>query len=175
MPEQTTATDATSEADATSAAEHDDDSSSEQHDESTTPGEDLGEGGKRALEAMRLELKRANARADALESEKREREDAERSDLERVTHERDDLQKRVATLEHEGRARSAAAEAGIPDLWDRLRGDSADELAEDAKAMAERFGQRQTARDLGAGARESSAPAKGNAAMNERIRRAAGH
>ena len=80
---------------------------------------------------------------------------------------------RVATLEREGRARAAAIEAGIPDLWDRLKGDDEAELLDDAKAMAERLGVgRQPARDLGAGARDA-APATGNAAMNERIRRSA--
>lgn len=145
---------------------------------STTPPEpeagktdqgELGDAGRKALSEARLEAKRQKARADTLEAEQKKREDAEKSELEKVTGERDELQTRITTLEREGRARSAAAEAGVPDLWDRLKGDTVEELLEDAKAIAERFGRRVPGTDLGAGAR----PGTTTAGMNERIRRSA--
>ena len=140
----------------------------------------LGDAGRKALADIRRELKAVSKERDDVQRQLRERQDAERTDLERLTAERETLTAeretllgRVATLEREGRARAAAIEAGIPDLWDRLKGDDEAELLDDAKAMAERLGVgRQPARDLGAGARDA-APATGNAAMNERIRRSA--
>jgi hypothetical protein len=174
MPETPTATGATPESGATPEADQQDplqDGSTSTASDAQAD-EELGEAGRRAIEKMRREVKRATARADAAEAREREREDAERSDLEKANRRITELEQSNAQLEHEGRARSAATEAGIPDLWDRLKGDSAEELAEDAKAMAERFGQRREQLDLGAGPREA-APATGSAAMNERIRRAA--
>jgi len=144
-------------------------------EQQTQPDQGLGDAGRRALDDMRVALKKVTRERDELQTAQREREDAERTDLEKVTRERDELSARIQTLEHEGRARTAATEAGIPDLWDRLKGDSPEELVEDAKAMAERLGQRQPGEtvDLGAGARKP-APATGHAGMNERIRRSAG-
>lgn len=170
MADPATAPGATPESDATSGAVIDE--ASPEGADGTTPEPEVGDAAKRALAEIRREAKRQKARADALEAEKREREQAEQTELERVASERDSLQREVARLEFEGRARTAAAAHGIPDLWDRLRGESEEDLDEDAKAMAERFGTRppQPA-DLGAGPRPP-APASGDEAMNERIRRA---
>jgi hypothetical protein len=170
MPEQPAATGATPDPGATPEAVTPPADQAGQQDPAES---DLGDAGKRALEDMRLQLKRITRERDELQKAQQEREDAERSDLEKVTRERDELQGRIGELEHEGRARTAATEAGVPDLWDRLKGTTAEELAEDAKAMAERLGQRPAqSPDLGAGARQP-APAGGHAGMNERIRRAA--
>jgi len=43
---------------------------------------------------------------------------------------------KVAQMEHDQQRRDAAQAAGIPQLWQRLQGATADELAEDAKALA---------------------------------------
>ena len=43
---------------------------------------------------------------------------------------------KVAQMEHDQQRRDAAQAAGIPQLWERLKGATADELAEDAKALA---------------------------------------
>ncbi len=43
---------------------------------------------------------------------------------------------RLAQMEHDQQRRDAAQAAGIPQLWERLKGATADELAEDAKALA---------------------------------------
>jgi len=171
MPESPPATGATPEAGATPAAEEPQ-TPPEGGEQEAQPSE-LGDAGRRALEDMRLQLKRVTRDRDELAKAQRDREDAERTELEKVSAERDDLQQRVSALEHEGRARTAATDAGIPDLWDRLKGDTPEELTEDAKSMAERLGQRPGGvTDLGAGARPA-APATGHAGMNERIRRAA--
>ena len=43
---------------------------------------------------------------------------------------------RVARMEHDQLRRDAAQAAGIPQLWQRLQGETAEALAEDAKALA---------------------------------------
>ena len=43
---------------------------------------------------------------------------------------------RLAQMEHDQQRRDTAQAAGIPALWQRLQGDTAEELAEDAKALA---------------------------------------
>ena len=43
---------------------------------------------------------------------------------------------KVAQMEHDQQRRDAAQAAGIPQLWQRLQGATAEELAEDAKALA---------------------------------------
>lgn len=43
---------------------------------------------------------------------------------------------KVAQMERDQQRRDAAQAAGIPQLWQRLQGATADELAEDAKALA---------------------------------------
>ena len=43
---------------------------------------------------------------------------------------------KVAQMEHDQQRRDAAQAAGIPQLWERLKGATAEELAEDAKALA---------------------------------------
>lgn len=43
---------------------------------------------------------------------------------------------RLAQMEHDQQRRDAAQAAGIPSLWQRLQGDTAEALAEDAAALA---------------------------------------
>ena len=49
---------------------------------------------------------------------------------------RADFEAKLAQMEHDQQRRDAAQAAGIPQLWQRLQGATADELAEDAKALA---------------------------------------
>jgi hypothetical protein len=42
----------------------------------------------------------------------------------------------MAQMEHDQRRRDAAQAAGIPQLWQRLQGETAEELEADAKALA---------------------------------------
>lgn len=146
-------------------------------DNGATP--DLGDAGKKAIDELRREVKTIRQERDELARVVKERDDAGKTELERLTAERDELRARVDELERGAterdradRARAAATDAGIPEFWDRLRGETEEELKADAKAMAERFGVTSSpTRDLGAGARP--APSKG-AGMNERIRASRG-
>ena len=49
---------------------------------------------------------------------------------------RADYEAKLAQVEHDQQRRDAAQAAGIPQLWERLKGATAEELAEDAKALA---------------------------------------
>lgn len=172
MPEtETPASDATSDAGATPAGSEDTGT-----ENGATP--ELGESGRKALDDERKRSRELERRAKEAEGRLAEIENAGKSELERITAERDSLKERVAELERgeserdrNDRARSAATAAGIPDLWDRLKGDTDDELAKDAKAVAERFGVSPSSRDLGAGARPAARSKEG---MNDRIRRSRG-
>jgi predicted nuclease with TOPRIM domain len=170
MPEQTTATDdATSSPDATSGAEQ----------TRETGSTDLGDAGKRALADLRKELREAARERDDARRRVAELEDAGRSELERKSTELERAQERtreleaqVSRLEHDGARRAAAAAAGIPDQWQRLRGETEEELTADAKQLADWRSEGKQAPDLGAGAR-SDTSAKGERGMDQLIRRGA--
>lgn len=49
---------------------------------------------------------------------------------------RADTEAKLRQMEHDQLRRDAAQAAGIPQLWERLKGATADELAEDAKTLA---------------------------------------
>jgi hypothetical protein len=141
----------------------------------TPPADDLGDGGKRAIDALRRENRALQRERDALSQAQREREDSERTELERAQAKLSESEARISELEHEQRARAAASRHGIPDLWDRLKGSTPDELDDDAKSIAERMGPAEnggsstTRPDLGGGPRPP-APARGSAAYRERRR-----
>jgi hypothetical protein len=145
-----------------------------------TDAADVGDAGKRALAELRRELRETKAERDTLASAKRDAEDAERSELEKATRDRDEATSKVGTLELKLRKMEAAINAGIPDQWMRLNGDTPDELDKDAKSFAESLGKTgeggggATPADLGSGPRPG-APATGrdgfNAAIRARARR----
>lgn len=172
MPDPAATADATSAPDATSGAETTD---------TTTAAtvEETGDGGKRAIDALRRELRDANRRTRELEEAERARQDAERSELEKATSRAEQAEQRIAALEHETMQREVAIAAGIADDWSRLRGDARAELEADAADFVERYGttaqrqQQQTTEqrtDFGAGARPAT-PATGRAGFNEQLRR----
>lgn len=137
---------------------------------------EIGEAGKRALDAMRRENRAALKRAEAAEAKIKEAEDAERSELERATATISERDARIAELEHEADARAAATAHGVPDAWERLRGATPEELDADAKLFAAQYAAQNAGRpaaDLGSGARPTT-PATGSMGMTERIRRQAG-
>ena len=47
-----------------------------------------------------------------------------------------EAQAQLQRLQHDAARKDAAQAAGIPQLWERLRGETAEELAEDAKTLA---------------------------------------
>lgn len=147
-----------------------------------TNGDELGEGGKSAIAALRRDLRALKSERDDLASRVREHDDAEKSELEKAVAARDEATGRVGDLELRMLKMQAAIDAGIPTQWKRLDGSTADELAADAKEFAksltqEAEGEQQTGATpavLGAGARPG-APATGrdgfNAAIRSRVRR----
>jgi hypothetical protein len=163
---------ATPDSDATSGA----DTTSTTTQEPDTPQE-TGEGGKRAIDALRRELRESNKRIRDFEEAERARADAERTDLDRATSRAEEAERRVGELEHEALQRQVAIEAEIADAWSRLRGSTREELEADAKDFVERYGtqaqqqQQSVPRpDFGAGARPTT-PATGREGFNETIRR----
>jgi uncharacterized membrane protein YqiK len=176
MPDPTPTSGATPDPAATAGggSEPDDTSSSS----GATPDPDLGDAGKRVIAEARRATRAAEQRAAELETRLSAIEDRDKTELERARERSVKAETRVAELEHETRARTAAAAAGISDQWHRLRGSTEDELKADADSLAEAFGKRDegsglTPAELGAGPRPN-APAMGSQGMNQRIRRAAG-
>jgi hypothetical protein len=150
-------------------------------DETTTGDprvDQIGDAGRRAIAELRKELKTIKTERDELAAAQQAVADRDKTELEKAQERATRAESRIAELEQETRARTAAAAAGIPDQWHRLRGSTDDELKADADQLAEAFGKRPgggglTPADLGAGPRPD-APATGSQGMNQRIRRAAG-
>lgn len=91
----------------------------------------------------RRKLREAEAReAEARKAqEEREKAQAEEQGRYRELYEkeqqaRNDAEARLRQLEHDQQRRDAAQAAGIPQLWQRLQGATAEELAEDAQELA---------------------------------------
>lgn len=138
---------------------------------------DLGDAGKRALAELRR-LDKGNRKTIEEQARKlKSYEDAERTDTERLSARVTELEAELTPARREVLATRVAVQEGLDaEWWDRLKGENEDELREDAKRLVERFGSSKNDRpapDFGAGARPS-APATGNEAFNERIRRRAG-
>lgn len=141
--------------------------------------DDLGDAGKRALAEMRRQTRDLQTQRDELAQRLKTIEDADKSELEKAQsalseHETTIAARdaRIAELEHEAMARTAAAEAGIPQHWQRLRGATPEELTADADALVTEIGggaQRVSSADLGSGARPPGS-ATGHDGMNALIR-----
>jgi hypothetical protein len=142
------------------------------NDNTTT--DELGEAGKRALADLRRELKETRTERDALRTAARDAADAERTDLEKAVRDRDDVTVERDTLREKALKMEAAIEAGIPDQWRRLIGNTPEELLADAKSYAEQLtgSSAPPPGDLGSGARPGT-PATGVQGFNEAIRRRA--
>jgi len=96
------------------------------------------------FEKMQKALKEANKEAAArrkkleeLEAKEKERQDAELSEIERLKKQNAELETKQKQLEHEQAKQKAALEAGLdPTLYDRIKGDTPEEMLEDAKSLA---------------------------------------
>lgn len=144
-------------------------------------GDDTGgETGDKAAEALRKErqakreLERQLADAKAKADKYDELENANKSELQKLQDKATQLEQSLRAKEL-GEARLLAAlEAGLPHrMAARLQGDTAEELLEDAKALAEELGTKDTKQT----ARTGDAAAGGDGAdlsMTDRIRRQAG-
>lgn len=119
-------------------------------EQQSKPNDELGEKGIKALQAEREARQQAEKDAAAREQElfaMREKlqqfEDAQRTDEEKREHALNEareqnlkLQKQLEELNHRNMVMRVAAEAELPsDLVDRLRGETEDELREDAKSL----------------------------------------
>lgn len=122
------------------------------------------------------EAAKYRARAKAAEEKLQKDADAKKSEKEKLEERARKAEERATKLEHEAHQRTAAEKAGLPLKYaSRLRGDSEDELLEDAKEMVE---------DLGVKADDSTPPvrrgpqgrkgARAGSDMNTLVRRAAG-
>jgi hypothetical protein len=87
------------------------------------------------------EAAKYRARAKAAEEEAAKLKDKDKSEKQKLEDRAKAAEDRAAKLEHESLQRKAAEKAGLPAKYaTRLRGDTEDELVEDAKEMAEEFG-----------------------------------
>ena len=85
-------------------------------------------------------------------------EDAAKTDAQRLTDRAEAAERRAAALESSALRSSIAAEHGIPaDLVDRLRGDTAEALTEDAKALTALLKITRPVADVDQGARGTGA------------------
>ncbi|MGN6245120.1 MAG: capsid assembly scaffolding protein Gp46 family protein [Motilibacteraceae bacterium] len=97
---------------------------------------DLGEGGKKALEAERKRAAQAEREAKALKARLDEIEAANLSELEKAQKAAADAAARLAEYEKTTLRQRVALAKGVPaDLVDRLRGDTEDEISADADAL----------------------------------------
>lgn len=87
-------------------------------------------------EAVLADLKRERDARKAAEKKIQEFEDAQKTDLEKLTGRAERAEATASTLEAENARLRVAISKGLPvDLVDRLKGDSEDELAEDADKL----------------------------------------
>ena len=132
---------------------------------------DLGDAGKKALDAERREKRAAEKRAADLEARLKEFEDRDKTEAQKLAEARDAAERRALDAERANlRYRVAVAKQLPPELVDRLRGDTEEEMAADADALLSLV--KPPAPSYDGGTRTSAgAPAD----MNALIRRAAGH
>lgn len=118
--------------------------------DATEPSKDeqLGDAGKKALEAEREARKKADREISELRSRLETFEDAQRTDEEKRSRELEKLrekaaseEKRAAELERRLIASRVAREVGLPsEMEERLRGTSEDEIKADAEKLREVIG-----------------------------------
>lgn len=79
---------------------------------------------------------KAKADADAAEAERQKAQGEWEALARKHEAKAAELAAKLQQVEFDQQRRDAAQAAGIPDFWERLRGETAEELAEDAKALA---------------------------------------
>lgn len=104
--------------------------------EADAKSEELGEAGKRALDAERKARRAAESRLKDIETKLKEAEDAEKSELDRLKGQVDDLKKRAEDAESKADRFEVAAAKGLTLAQARrLVGSTKEELEEDADAL----------------------------------------
>jgi len=100
-------------------------------DDKTTPEKPMP-----APSESESQVKKANREAAALRVKLQAFEDRDKTEAQKLTDRADAAEKRVATLEMNALRSKVASDNGLPaDLVDRLRGDTAEALDEDAKNL----------------------------------------
>lgn len=101
----------------------------------------LGDPGKRALAAEREARRAAERERDQFRADAEKYRQANETEQQRLQRERDEATSTAAQMAAENARYRAAAEAGLPLSWaPRLVGSTAEELAQDAKSLAEQIG-----------------------------------
>jgi hypothetical protein len=139
-------------------------------------GEDEDHDDPRVRRANR-EAAKYRARAKAAEEKLQAAADKEKSEQQKLAERAKAAEDKAAKLEHEAHQRTAAEKAGLPQKYaSRLRGDSEDELLEDAKEMADDLGH--SGKDdppaVRRGPQGRKGGSRGASDMNSLVRRAAG-
>lgn len=110
-------------------------------DKPTSDKPDLGDGGKKALDAERRARRDAERRANDLESRLKTIEDKDKSETERLTEENARLTKELGTATVSGTRLRVALDKGLTATQaKRLVGDTEDELTADADEILESWG-----------------------------------
>lgn len=119
----------------------------------------LGEAGEKALDAWKERAKKAESKAKELEplaAKAREAEEANKSELEKANSKVSDLTDNAKSLAAENlRLRVALDKKLPPELIDRLKGDSQEEIEADAAELL-KLVKPSEATDFGGGARDST-------------------
>lgn len=121
----------------------------------------------KALQAERRRSREIERELKRLSDAEKTRTDAEKTELERVAERAETAERRVAEMEREALSRQVAGEAGIPQLWHRLRGEDVRALRADAQRMREELGLASGA--LEGGVRSDGVPAAAQS-MDDLIR-----
>lgn len=112
------------------AVEHDADG------QTTDTPDDLGDAGKKAIDAMKRERNAARRERDVLQARLAEIEQSNLSDLEKAQKAAAEAQQRLADFEARSMRQQVALDKGLPaELVDRLRGDTEEDLADDADRL----------------------------------------
>ena len=156
--------------------------------EGATPDASLDEAGRAALDKERGARREAERKASEYRRRIAELEDAGKPELERATSvaqraqaEAETHAKRVSELEaqlaerdHSDLRRKVAAEVGLPEMADRLKGDDLRALRADAAKLVETLSAGRPVGDIGIGKGNAASGRPGRVDMNQLIREAAG-
>lgn len=122
--------------------------------EDTTDGDDLGDAGKKALaeerkarRALEKQLRELGTSNSDLQRQLKEFEDRNKSETEKAIEaakaaagERDSVKSENAKLQAMLRRQKISATKGLdPDLWDRVIGDTEEEITADVERLVEKF------------------------------------
>ncbi len=131
---------------------------------------DLPESVKLILAKERKAARDAEKARKAAEARAKQYEDRDKTEAQKLEERATAAEGRIGPLEQENTRLRVALEKGLPvDLIDRLRGNTAEELATDADVLLARFsaGQRQV--DVGLGPRSSPPPNDMNSLIRQQV------